>query len=1012
MHPVGSMSFKETVSNSANFAEMTGDFDVDQKSQLCGAVDSTVVKGSTDDTVSKQTFNFASSFQNSNTKSSCRGDVIDDQSIDSGGTFCRQGLGDHLTSQNRISSSNLYCNDQTSNSTVSDAIESNIESLKALSLKSDNATPFQPLNSGSAKTRDMTFSTVSGDGNPFSFERSQSAQKFDSYNYLGDTANTNSGGKSHSTPESSSGIESAYSSTNPRNQLLQETENPPSTGENHLGGCSSSYWNTTGSAQTEELNYLTTALSVNSSPLLTNLLFQQPSNSPVGTNGGLQSNSGAIGTKRPIVGGHQGMRPLSRPPGWNPTTTSLDSNFTASSDQSPFFTPTSTGFSSKAPGWMGHFSPQNSSYPWSSTASQQNAFKSNFADATSGFSSGSSINGLRFGGNNSLSNMGSNGFSKGPTSSNPASLYSMFSKRPPHRVTAHWQQQQHHQQHMQQTPPSILSKQHSSDFSSSGPLSIGGQDGVLNQKMPHGSFGSNSGVSPMASGMMSGNMDSLNADRYSSYGFDQHLIELMKTMDSSGSSQSGLLDDLAFGMPRMDNYHGNLHSLPGMSQSRPGLMSSGLQNQGLHGMGNAHSSLSAMAPREEGYSRKVFVGGLPPDIDEEEITTAFRRFGALIVDWPHKTESKAYFPPKGYCFLLFQEEQSVQNLINACIVDEGKYYWCVSSPTMKDKPVQIRPWNLADSDFVMDGSQALDPRKTIFVGGVPRPLRAIELALIMDHLYGGVCYAGIDIDPELKYPKGAGRVAFSNQQSYISAISARFVQLQHNDIDKRVEVKPYVLDNQMCDECQGARCGGKFAPLFCANVTCLQYYCEQCWVQIHSRQGREYHKPLVKEGAERPRPALYRCVLLSFVTTCCWSARASLFACALVDVLCVVHSQQSLSTLRWSHACNPRSSLHSTLLLLLHSCSVLYQQQLIFSLSICVPFCYNRLSTLPPTHNFPFGFSFCNAHALSSFLRSSPLPVSSRCPEAHLHRILRALACQSGWDALLLLLIFLYSLLT
>ena len=74
----------------------------------------------------------------------------------------------------------------------------------------------------------------------------------------------------------------------------------------------------------------------------------------------------------------------------------------------------------------------------------------------------------------------------------------------------------------------------------------------------------------------------------------------------------------------------------------------------------------------------------------------------------------------------------------------------------------------------------------------------------------------------------------------------------------QVEVKPYVLDNQMCDECQGTRCGGKFAPFFCANVTCLQYYCEQCWVQIHSRYGREYHKPLVKEGAERPRPALYR----------------------------------------------------------------------------------------------------------------------------------------------------------
>ena len=63
---------------------------------------------------------------------------------------------------------------------------------------------------------------------------------------------------------------------------------------------------------------------------------------------------------------------------------------------------------------------------------------------------------------------------------------------------------------------------------------------------------------------------------------------------------------------------------------------------------------------------------------------------------------------------------------------------------------------------------------------------AVELAMIMDRLYGGVCYAGIDTDPELRYPKGAGRVAFSNQQSYIAAISARFVQLQHGEIDKRV----------------------------------------------------------------------------------------------------------------------------------------------------------------------------------------------------------------------------------
>ncbi|XP_032674347.1 cytoplasmic polyadenylation element-binding protein 2 isoform X2 [Odontomachus brunneus] len=276
------------------------------------------------------------------------------------------------------------------------------------------------------------------------------------------------------------------------------------------------------------------------------------------------------------------------------------------------------------------------------------------------------------------------------------------------------------------------------------------------------------------------------------------------------------------------------------------------------------SSPSRSSPHSQGsetgerFSRKVFVGGLPPDIDEDEITASFRRFGPLVVDWPHKAESKSYFPPKGYAFLLFQDEGSVQQLIDACIQDEDKLYLCVSSPTIKDKPVQIRPWRLSDADFVLDASMPLDPRKTVFVGGVPRPLKAVELAMIMDRLYGGVCYAGIDTDPELKYPKGAGRVAFSNQQSYIAAISARFVQLQHGDIDKRVEVKPYVLDDQMCDECQGQRCGGKFAPFFCANVTCLQYYCEHCWATIHSRPGREFHKPLVKEGADRPRAVPFR----------------------------------------------------------------------------------------------------------------------------------------------------------
>lgn len=44
-------------------------------------------------------------------------------------------------------------------------------------------------------------------------------------------------------------------------------------------------------------------------------------------------------------------------------------------------------------------------------------------------------------------------------------------------------------------------------------------------------------------------------------------------------------------------------------------------------------------------------------------------------------------PLPGYAFLLFQEETSVQALIDACIEEDGKLYLCVSSPTIKDKPV-------------------------------------------------------------------------------------------------------------------------------------------------------------------------------------------------------------------------------------------------------------------------------------------------------------------------------------
>ena len=90
---------------------------------------------------------------------------------------------------------------------------------------------------------------------------------------------------------------------------------------------------------------------------------------------------------------------------------------------------------------------------------------------------------------------------------------------------------------------------------------------------------------------------------------------------------------------------------------------------------------------------------------------------------------------------LLQDESSVQQLIEQCIQDEDKLYLCVSSPTIKDKPVQIRPWKLSDADFVLDATLPLDPRKTVFVGGVPRPLKAGEISFLGWNFWAGILHS-------------------------------------------------------------------------------------------------------------------------------------------------------------------------------------------------------------------------------------------------------------------------------
>lgn len=60
---------------------------------------------------------------------------------------------------------------------------------------------------------------------------------------------------------------------------------------------------------------------------------------------------------------------------------------------------------------------------------------------------------------------------------------------------------------------------------------------------------------------------------------------------------------------------------------------------------------------------------------------------------------------------------------------------------------------ISDSNYVRSPTQRLDPSKTVFVGALHGMLNAEALASIMNDLFGGVMYAGIDTDKH-KYPIG------------------------------------------------------------------------------------------------------------------------------------------------------------------------------------------------------------------------------------------------------------------
>ncbi|CAF1480135.1 unnamed protein product [Adineta ricciae] len=260
--------------------------------------------------------------------------------------------------------------------------------------------------------------------------------------------------------------------------------------------------------------------------------------------------------------------------------------------------------------------------------------------------------------------------------------------------------------------------------------------------------------------------------------------------------------------------------------------------------------------RPPSLSCKIFLGGIPHDLNLRDLQERLESFGSVRLEWPnmdnipiHRHSSNTM---AGFVYAVFENEESVHRILHACstktdrTLDDGRceYYLDVNSQRtgFRRKNIQIIPWFVEDSQWLTEEDTTSNGcygtweqrlgsteciNRTVFVGALHGMMTAYALARICQELFGDVEYAAIDTDRN-KYPIGSGRVVFVNNHSYYAAVTANYIMIECDKFCKVIQIDPYLSDSVSCAGVDGEWCPN-MGQFFCRSLKCMKYYCATCW---------------------------------------------------------------------------------------------------------------------------------------------------------------------------------------